>query len=90
MISPRFVPLASRILGWLCALVAAGGALATLGFLALSGFAAVNGEWMPAAFLGAVSVAGAGACVLTLLVSYLLLNWTRWVAQQTGAAAVFN
>lgn len=90
MISPRFVPQVSRLLGWVCILIALPGALATLGFLAVACFGVYSSNWYLVATCGAVAVGGVVATGLVLLVSYLLFNWTKWVTKHAGLTGVFD
>lgn len=90
MISPRFIPQVSRLLGWVCILIAIGGFLATLGFVVMACIAVYNLDWYAVAFSGAVALCGIVATIVVLLVSYLLINWTKWVTKHAGLTGVFD
>lgn len=78
------------MLGWVCILIAIGGTLATIGFVVVACIAVYNSDWYVVAFSGSVAVGGIVATILMLHLSYLLLNWTKWVTQHAGLTGVFD
>lgn len=52
--------------------------------------AVYNLDWYAVAFSGAVALCGIVATIVVLLVSYLLINWTKWVTKHAGLTGVFD